>query len=157
MVAALGLGGFARSFHLMGIADDELTAAGIVPGKPSCIGAMRPTREMRLKGDALYRSHAREIVRRFKAGEDLDPATDAEILDVLLSASLKAPLSLLYTDLAERMFVRIYGAEAARRQLGELRDLDGSSSFDAHHRADVDAAERELRHTLRCEGRGKEP
>lgn len=61
----------------------------------------------------LYEPHAKEIVQRFKAGEDLGPGTKAEVLAGLMQTSLKTPLTSSGLALAEKLF-----RECSKKDLG---------------------------------------
>lgn len=54
--------------------------------------------------EKVYRHHIEEILERLAAGEDMDPATDAEVLMALHLTSLKAPLS----QQGDALYCRLY-------------------------------------------------
>lgn len=64
-------------------------------------------------GQTLYRAHVRELLDRVVDGFPFDLGTDAEVLDVLSTASLRAPLGSQAAALFERLFARMFPAEAA--------------------------------------------
>lgn len=53
---------------------------------------LQPTHE-RMTQELVYRSHCRELLGRIAAGQATQPATAAEVVAVLSSASLAAPLN----------------------------------------------------------------
>jgi len=63
--------------------------------------------------DALYRSHARELLQRVVNGEDVMLGTNAEALLALHKSSLRAPLTSAAAACFEGLFTQIFG-EAAR-------------------------------------------
>lgn len=62
----------------------------------------------------VYRAHVRELLDRVIDGLDLAPGTDAEVLAVLVQASLRAPLGQQAATLYERLFARVLPEQYAR-------------------------------------------
>lgn len=104
------------TFDCMGVAEEELKKAEASAAFP----LLCPTPLLVGKSLNLYRSHARELIARFKAKEDTRPGTDAECLTALLHGALKAPLDSTAAALAERLFRGVFDADEVRRLgLGE--------------------------------------
>lgn len=102
-----------RTFDRMGIAEEEISAGKARhPRRAKRIDAvfrkLMPTQPLREKSDDVYRAHARELVERAALGEDLVPPTSAELLCVVLDASLKAPLDSTGLAAAERLFRAVF-------------------------------------------------
>lgn len=140
-VAAVG-----RAFDLMGIAEEEISAAkarapartrGVVD---ACFAALRPRVEMT---DSVYRAHCRELLRRAARGEDLRDATSAEMLTAVSGASLKAMLDSTGCALMARLFARVFPERA------DLAEGVGREPFPGA----VDEAEAALARRMRAEDR----
>lgn len=105
-----------RTLHLMGIAEVELAEAKKRwPRKATKIHVafmlLNPG-DLVLAGDALYESHAREILRRVVMNEDVRPGTDAECCFVLMQATLAAPPIASYAMAYGRLFARVFPEQA---------------------------------------------
>lgn len=92
-----------RTFDLMEIAERELKGND----RPGLFLALCPTGAIKRMSDEVYRSHARELIKRAKAKQKLAPATDAECLAALSETSLKAPLTQSAAACAEWLFARV--------------------------------------------------
>jgi hypothetical protein len=108
-------------FTAMSIAEEEI---GAIPRlqQGDLFLHLVPTAALRGKSPEVYRAHARELVERRRAGEDLRPGTDAEIMAALSDMSLKAPLTRNAQALYEQLFTAVYGEDVARRVLGGAAD-----------------------------------
>lgn len=58
--------------------------------------------------DALYRAHCRELIGRCVRGEDVRPATDAELCIMFEQTSLKAPLASQFAHAYSTVFHRVF-------------------------------------------------
>lgn len=111
-----------RIFDLMEIAEEELER--VFPakkGEPKGIFlAVQPHEEFEFKDVYVYRMHVRELCERAKRGDDLNVATNAEMLMAILRASQTAPLNTEGMVLAEHLFRSVYGADskAAKQVFG---------------------------------------
>lgn len=91
------------------IAEQEIEAAGLTREQSLAVfGALFPTGPVRGKAPDVYRHHARELINRFRAGVDLEPATDAELLCIACATSAIAPLSATGQPVAEYLFERVF-------------------------------------------------
>lgn len=103
------------TFDCMGVAEEELRGVA-----DEAFMLLWPSPLLVGKSLKLYRSHARELVARFKAEEDTRLGTDAECLAAILHGALKAPLDSTAGALAERLFRGVFDADEVRRLgLGE--------------------------------------
>lgn len=107
-----------RSFERMKIAEEEITRASRLRSNSSperrariqrTFSVLCPPEQLALKSDDVYRSHARELVRRAAADEDCRPGTDAEVLCCMLDCSLAAPPTALVGLACARLFERVFG------------------------------------------------
>ncbi len=98
------------AFDCMGVAEEEMAAA---KADGTLFAALVPTAPLLGKSLDLYRAHARELVQRAAAGAELEPATEAELLSVMLETALTAPLKREGQALAEHLFARVFPAGAA--------------------------------------------
>jgi hypothetical protein len=71
-----------------------------------------------MPNDAVYRSHARELLGRVLADENLSPGTWAEMLVTLSSASLAAPLTHQAVTAMGAAMVKVLGATSVKKALG---------------------------------------
>lgn len=94
-----------RTFDLMLVAEEELRRAGDGPG---WFAVLVPPAGFTQLDDGVYRAHCRELVGRLRRGKDCRPATDAEVLAAVMSASLKAPLGPGHQALAEYLFGKLF-------------------------------------------------
>jgi hypothetical protein len=108
------------AFERMGVAEEELDRARL-SHRSDLFLALCPEQES-MSGAAMwvYRAHARELCERARRGEDLRPATLAEIALGMMRASLKSPLDSMGQAVYEHAMVEV------------LRLGDGpASAFDA--------------------------
>ena len=106
--------GFAATFHLMVIAEEEIKAAMLkTPGCAEALNGsflrLQPSRIISGLHDELYRAYCRELLERVVDGTPLDIATKAEVLVALSTTSLRAPLIRNAMALYESLFVEIFG------------------------------------------------
>lgn len=129
--------GVARLFDLMGIAEAELAAVGA----PDAFGACWPTPVLReYPAEPLYRSHVRELGRRFLERGDPRPATDAELLASMMLTALRAPLSTEGANVVEELCRRAMPEISAK-----LPELGGArESWAGQIEEDIGAARRKL-------------
>lgn len=103
----------ARVFGLMRIAEEEIAADQARNGFTSvdAFPVLYPPPDMLMRADAVYRSHARELVERVRAGEDTRLGTKAEVLLAMSEVSLVAPPSENFAHLMERLFNEVMGPD----------------------------------------------
>lgn len=111
LLRGAGGGVIVRVFALMKIAEDEILAAKRRAHSPEArervrnvFGHLAPPAGMSVLADWVYRAHARELLDRALAGQDLRPATKSAVMLALMHGSLKAPLTQDYAALYERLF-----------------------------------------------------
>jgi hypothetical protein len=73
---------------------------------------IRPTGSMTEKRAELYEAHARELLQRVVDGEDVRPATKAELVCILCDTSLIAGLHGDAAYLYTRLFREVFGQDA---------------------------------------------
>lgn len=102
-------GPIGRAFDLMGIAEEEIRAAGGRKGNRAwdAFAQLEPG-FLRRYSDELYRAHCRELIGRAKRGEDMNPGTAAEIVACLSELSLKAPPARDHAALYHRTFAKLF-------------------------------------------------
>jgi len=142
-----------ETFRRMDLAEEEIAAA--MARRPehgtALHGAFRalcPTQALRGAGRALYRAHCRELLERVVAGDDLRPATTAELAALLSALSLEAPLDRPTTVLYWRVFTAIFPTEAAA-----IRHEVGAVAADDYEQARARRLEARLRRKLRVPSR----
>lgn len=133
-------------FALMGLAEEEIAAAkDRYPQATELVYdafrylAPSPLLRPYPPGD-LYRGHCREIIARLVAGQDLRPATDAELLGVFSETSLDAPLNGLGTLLYLQAFINVYGPDTVAIPERDMVYLEH------HHQQNAAVQLEELRH-----------
>lgn len=109
---------------------------------------LRPTHP-RMRSQALYRSHCRELLDRVARGEDTRPGTAAECCLALSETSLRVPLRSSAVGLYARMW-RLAGLPPAPI-------TDASEHYEALDGAVIDNNEAWLRHKLRQDWRVPTP
>lgn len=128
-----------RAFDLMEIAERTIKTLSVPRDvfKHCC-----PNTEMLEMHDAVYSFHVQELCVRAARKESMTQATDAEVLCMLLTLSLKAPLNSRAGQAAERIFERIYGT-------ARMKELFGASYQKERDPESVDRFIAEARHALR--------
>lgn len=134
-------------FDLIEIADEEITRAGFKRGEPAPLRHTCPRPWFRDAPRDLYRAHAREIALRARKGEDLVPATAAEVLWACSRTSLLAPLRHDACLIMEHCFIEVYGVKVAERTLRFLRE--NSQEAVREIRRNYQEAQHELRDATR--------
>jgi len=83
------------TFDAMGVAEREIERAGGRRGNAvwKAFALVRPTEGFHGKSLDLYADHVREIITRVKRGEDTRLGTAAEVLCLMSTTSLAAPLN----------------------------------------------------------------
>ncbi len=114
------------AFDMMGIADEEIAAAKAEDPEhaqlyDAAFGKLYPPEGFRGLAPAVYRYHARELVRRAGLGKNVTRATNAEVMVALMNTSLKAPLQRDAQALYEDLFEQCFGREQALELLGPTR------------------------------------
>jgi hypothetical protein len=104
-------------FNAMEIAEDEIDRAmRLYPESKNAIWNAFKMLQMpaifRGKSDKLYRAYCRELLARVAKGEDVRPATDAELIVNIAEASLAAPPTRTAGYLYMTLFHKIFGSEA---------------------------------------------
>lgn len=106
-----GAPAIAKVFALMGVAEEEILAAkrrtrdaAARKRAHDAFKHLAPPEGMSALADWVYRAHARELLDRALAGQDLRPATKPEVMMALMRASLRAPLAADHAALYERLF-----------------------------------------------------
>jgi hypothetical protein len=109
------VGVIGRTFDLMQIAEEEILAAGGRRGTPlwGTFMLMQPGVLVRY-GDALYRSHCRELLARAATEKDTRPGTDAELCACFCKISLATPFQRDYALAYEEAFSRVMGTPLER-------------------------------------------
>lgn len=102
----------ASTFNAMEWAEVEIAAAKLRhPDKTDIIHDtfkhLCPSPILHPRNEFTYRAHAREIIERVINGEDLAPATDAELCCVFCEGSLKAPLQSDYVLAYEQLMKHV--------------------------------------------------
>jgi len=69
-------------------------------------------------GEALYRAHCRELIRRVLKNRDTRPGTDAEMLAMFSATSALAPFNARAVAAYETVFARVFPEKAA--SLGKM-------------------------------------
>jgi hypothetical protein len=92
-----------RAFERMGVAEEEL-AKHKLQAHPKAFMHVCPPSTMTDKGLEVYRAHVIELCARIINQQPVEPATDAEILCVILDAATRAPLRSHIVQAAERLF-----------------------------------------------------
>ncbi len=116
---------FGRTFVLVAIAEEEIARAKRSLRRESArrradsAFALLMPGELRGYCDAVYRSHAREIIGRVARREDARPATAAECLVALSRGSLIAPPDSDHCALHERLFGEVMGAVSLAAIVGD--------------------------------------
>jgi len=148
MAAKLNLPGLVgQTFAAMEIAEEEIARAHLTKAESSkAFGAMCPTEPIRGKALELYRAHAKELVSRVKAGADLRPATDAELLAVFSDTSLIAPTGQNGAAAFEALWARVF----PRAKIG------GEPAGREHWKGAVDEVIETARRKYTVETRGRE-
>jgi hypothetical protein len=125
LTAVLGTdcgGAVSNAFRLMGIAERELAdferRHPKVDFGPMFLILMPPPSMYKMAVE-VYVHHARELLTRFVAGEDLRPGTKAEAMIVCMEISLKKPPGARIAHLYESIFSEVFGADKMR-QLTEV-------------------------------------
>jgi hypothetical protein len=136
-------------FDAMAWAEDEIDAAALRhPAAADRIRRsfllLRPAHP-RMRSEALYRSHCRELLDRVAAGEDTRPGTAAECCLALSETSLRVPLRSSAIGLYARMW-RLAGLPPAPI-------TDASEHYEALDGELIDDNEAWLRHKLRQDWR----
>lgn len=113
-------GDLCRAFELLDIGSEEAERAGVLRTMPSEMFMMlAPGDIFRSVLPDVYRSHVRELLARFKAGEPLDLGTTAEVLLGMVETSTKAPLNTSGAALYHSLFRRVMGEARYQRLLGD--------------------------------------
>ena len=104
---------FLNVFWFTTIADEEVRDyQEFYPDKAELIEnsfvMLTPSPLISNKGCELYRAHCIELLERQVNGEDLEPATDAEIIGAISDLSLKAPLERGCVDVMQKLFVKLF-------------------------------------------------
>jgi len=136
-------------FELMGWAEDEITKAQERHGETgkgplwNSFLILKVTDQPYMWSEIIYRAHCRELLDRVAAGQDIRPATDAEMIAAMRESSLTAPLSsaaaTLYFRIAARSFPELWAA------CGDHSDL---TAYEAVHGTAADEHEGWLRKKL---------
>jgi hypothetical protein len=103
----------------------------------------------RMRSEALYRSHCRELLDRVAAGEDTRPGTAAECSLALSETSLQVPLRTSAVGLYARMW--------RLASLPPAPIADASEHYEALDGAVIDDSEAWLRHKRRQDWRVPAP
>jgi hypothetical protein len=120
--AIAGLKGHGRIkevFGFMGDAEREIAAARAAhpdADLSAVFMALCPPPGFTDLAPEVYRAHARELIARTVAGQDLALGTDAECLVAFMEAATRAPLNALGASCADRLFVSVFGRRADDRQ-----------------------------------------
>lgn len=135
-----------RCFDLIEITEEEVKRAGSPEGM---FMVLVPPAGMSELSSEVYRSHARELLKRHAAGEPLDLATDAELLCAFSEGSLRAPLNATgwaaYVALARRVFTsKEFRGQVAALSRGVHEPYEGA----------VEEILSDMRQRLRVPGRG---
>jgi hypothetical protein len=99
-----------------------------------------PTAPIQELDTKVYQNHCTELCRRARAGEDMRPATEAELLGILMAFSLKAPLTESYQFLYERLFNSVMGTAVYQRVIG--KDLPPREPYTGFYQETVDELRR---------------
>ena len=67
-----------------------------------------PTEPLKNKAPRLYKKHCQEMITRLIKGENLSPASDAEMVGFLSDLSLKAPLNTDPRYVFQLLFTRLF-------------------------------------------------
>lgn len=145
-----------NQFRMMGWAEDENRKAcerhgenpedkgPIFTAFPLCSCVEQPYMEL----EPIFRAHCREIYDRVAKGHDVKPGTDAEILGILVEASLIQPfcggLTCLYFRLVSRILPELFEQFKADKDPAAL-DLE---AYEKVNGQDADQHEGELRRML---------
>jgi hypothetical protein len=82
--------------------------------------------------EIIYRAHCRELLDRVAAGQDVRPATDAEMITALYESSLAVPLSsaavTLYFRIAARSFPELWAASGDHTDLASYESVHGTAA-----------------------------
>ena len=124
--------------NFIGIAEELLSFHRLeraeTPKGESLFQALRPFEPMEeVRAPAIYEAHCRELLARFKAGEPLAPATDVELICLLLRTSKAAPLNRLGLASLARL--------ATGTPFGEYLSLDWSTLERFEGQADREIAD----------------
>lgn len=98
-----------RVFHLVGIAEQEIEDAGNPQGVR--LSDLVAPREIVPLADAVYRSHARELVARAGTPTPMSVPTLAELLVRMHATSLVAPLNRSGEMVYHHLFRQVMGDE----------------------------------------------
>lgn len=129
MVSAVG-----RTFELMEVAERAILSAKATTPKRAharldrAFGLLFPGQLARYD-TRLYAAHARELLRRVVAGADLRPATDAELLHALSTASLVAPPGSAHARLMAQVFFRVYPEKKSDPAWADALDDVGREAY----------------------------
>lgn len=106
-------GDLCNAFELLDICGEECERAGVIRTMPSEVWRMlAPSDAFAHTDTRVYRSHVRELVRRYKTSEPYDLGTEAEVLLGLVQTSQVAPLTQGGAALYHRLFRSVVGPEA---------------------------------------------
>ncbi|WP_203909542.1 hypothetical protein [Rhizocola hellebori] len=128
-------------------ADDEIAAAGRRhPGQADLLYHAFSVLTPRHIGPGMgtefvYRGHAREILDRVAAGNDLRPATAAEICLALSKASQLAPMHAAWAGLYLRMWLQAFPGRPLTAE-----QADNQSHYEHLHGPHIDILENTMRH-----------
>lgn len=132
-----------RLFDLMEIAEDEIAAGKLrYPNATDVVHDafqyLCPTAmiSQHAANETLYRAHCRQIIDWLAEGQDVNQATDAELLVIFAETSLSSPLNpegtLLYGELFKSVFgeatAEKYGIPAQDMEL--MRKHHGSTAYE---------------------------
>ncbi len=108
--------------------------AGIID---KSFGILKPSEPLMDKSPELYEAHCKELIVRRISGENIEPATDAEIIAAISDLSLRAPLQRDCAYVMQKLFKKLFP--------GKLPDLlEIQESYEGSHLA----VEMELRSKL---------
>lgn len=127
-IMGMGAGAVGDAFRKMGVAEGEMGLASMRYDRKTferinrvAFALLCPNELLRNKGDDVYAVHCRELIDRVADGASdraVAEATDAECLCLIMVQATKAPLEHDYAVLADRLFRKLMGPEAAAK-LGE--------------------------------------
>jgi hypothetical protein len=114
MLEVVAPGGLGITFECMSVAEKVLSREfGGKENEPEGIFlALCPSAPLRDKSLVLYARHAEELCARAAAGQDVNPATDAELLAAICDTSLVAPLTTSGSAVAGYLFAKVFKGRA---------------------------------------------
>jgi hypothetical protein len=88
---------------------------------------LTPTEPLMDKSPELFKAHCRELVFRRISGENIKPATDAEIISAISDLSLRAPLKRDCVYVMQKLFKKLFPDRL--KELPEIQESYKGSHF----------------------------